>query len=102
MWGDPLYWNSLKNMAYYTLSIAVEYAIAFGLALILVGEIRARKLFRVVFLMPLMLSPVAVSWMVGKSMMEVHFGPSRGWRANLAGIRRAFSAVPKLPAPPLW
>lgn len=75
MWGDPFYWNALKNMVYYTLAILVEYAIAFGLALILASEIRARKFFRVAFLMPLMLSPVAVSWMVGKSMMEVRFGP---------------------------
>ena len=39
----------------------VEYAIAFGLALLLNAEIRARKFFRVAFLLPLMLSPVAVS-----------------------------------------
>ena len=25
--------------------------------------------------MPLMLSPVAVSWMIGKSMLEARFGP---------------------------
>ncbi len=75
MWADPFYWNALTNMVWYTLAIAVEYAIAFGLALILSGQIRARKFFRVAFLMPLMLSPVAVSWMVGKSMMEVRFGP---------------------------
>lgn len=75
MWDDPFYWNALKNMVWYTAAIAVEYAIAFGLALILSGQIRARKFFRVAFLMPLMLSPVAVSWMVGKSMMEVRFGP---------------------------
>ena len=75
MWDDPFFWNALKNMVYYTLAILVEYAIAFGLALILASEIRARKFFRVAFLMPLMLSPVAVSWMVGKSMMEVRFGP---------------------------
>ncbi|MDJ0627542.1 MAG: sugar ABC transporter permease [Rhodobacter sp.] len=75
MWGDPFYWNALKNMVYYTAAILVEYAIAFGLALILASEIRARKFFRVAFLMPLMLSPVAVSWMVGKSMLEIRFGP---------------------------
>ena len=54
----------------------VEYAIAFGLALLLNAEIRARKFFRVVFLLPFMLSPVAVSWMVGKSIMENRFGPA--------------------------
>ena len=75
MWTDPFYWNALKNMIYYTAAILFEYAIAFGLALLLNSQIRAQKFFRVAFLMPLMLSPVAVSWMVGKSMLEVRFGP---------------------------
>ena len=75
MWNDPFYWNALWNMVWYTLAIVVEYAIAFGLALLLNAQIRARKFFRVAFLLPLMLSPVAVSWMVGKSMLEARFGP---------------------------
>jgi multiple sugar transport system permease protein len=75
MWADPFYWNALLNMVWYTLAILVEYAIAFGLALALNAEIRARKFFRVAFLLPLMLSPVAVSWMIGKSMLEPRFGP---------------------------
>lgn len=75
MWGDPFYWNAMRNMVWYTLAIVVEYAIAFGLALLLNAEIRARKFFRVAFLLPLMLSPVAVSWMIGKSMLENRFGP---------------------------
>ena len=75
MMGDPFYWNALTNMLIYTAAILVEYAIAFGLALLLNADIRARKFWRVAFLMPLMLSPVAVSWMVGKSMLETRFGP---------------------------
>jgi multiple sugar transport system permease protein len=75
MWADPFYWNALLNMVWYTLAILVEYVIAFGLALALNAEIRARKFFRVAFLLPLMLSPVAVSWMIGKSMLEPRFGP---------------------------
>jgi multiple sugar transport system permease protein len=75
MWTDPFYWNALTNMVWYTLAILVEYAIAFGLALLLNAQIRARKFFRVAFLLPLMLSPVAVSWMIGKSMLEIRFGP---------------------------
>ncbi len=75
MMGDPFYWNALWNMVLYTAMILVEYAIAFGLALLLNADIRARKFWRVVFLLPLMLSPVAVSWMVGKSMLEPRFGP---------------------------
>ena len=72
---DPFYWNAMFNMVIYVLFVLVEYAIAFGLALLLNAEIRARKFWRVVFLVPLMLSPVAVSWMVGKSMLEYRFGP---------------------------
>ena len=75
MAGDPFYWNAMYNMAIYVIVILVEYAIAFGLALLLNAEIRARKYWRVACLMPLMLSPVAVSWMVGKSMVEPRFGP---------------------------
>ena len=74
-WADPFYRNALWNMVLYTAAIAVEYVIAFGLALLLAADIRARKFFRVAFLLPLMLSPVAVSWMIGKSMFEPRFGP---------------------------
>ena len=75
MWVDPFYWNALKNMVWYTLVIILEYTVAFGLAILLNSQIRGRKFFRVAFLLPLMLSPVAVSWMIGKSMLEIRFGP---------------------------
>ncbi len=75
MWNDPFYWNAMGNMVWYTVAIIIEYAVAFGLALLLNAQIRARKFFRVAFLLPLMLSPVAVSWMIGKSMLEARFGP---------------------------
>ena len=75
LWHDAYFWNALGNMVFYVLMVLVEYAIAFGLALLLNAEIVARKFWRVVFLIPFMLSPVAVSWMVGKSMMEYRYGP---------------------------
>src|SRR5215211_1559552 len=80
LFNDAFYWNALVNMVFYVLSVLVQYAVAFGLALLLNAEIRARKFFRVTFLLPFMLSPVAVSWMIGKSLMEYRFGPA----ANLA------------------
>ena len=95
MWNDDFYWNALKNMVYYVLAVSVEYVIAFGLALLLNSQIRARKFFRVVFLLPLMLSPVAVSWMIGKSMLEVRFGPiSRVLRE--IGIEPSFFGSPEI------
>jgi multiple sugar transport system permease protein len=95
MWNDSFYWNALINMVYYVLAVMVEYIIAFSLALLLNAQIRARKFFRVVFLLPLMLSPVAVSWMIGKSMLEVRFGPiSRLVREF--GIEPSFFGTPEI------
>lgn len=96
MWNDPFYWNALTNMVWYTLAIVVEYAIAFGLALLLNSEIRARKFFRVAFLLPLMLSPVAVSWMIGKSMLEIRFGPISRFLRELGVENVSFFGNPEL------
>lgn len=95
MWNDDFYWNALKNMVYYVLAVSVEYVIAFGLALLLNAQIRARKFFRVIFLLPLMLSPVAVSWMIGKSMLEVRFGPVSRVLRDI-GIEPSFFGSPEI------
>jgi multiple sugar transport system permease protein len=73
--GDGYFWNSLGNMVFYTAFVLVQYVIAFGLALLLNADIKGQKFFRVAFLLPFMLSPVAVGWMIGKSMLEFRFGP---------------------------
>jgi multiple sugar transport system permease protein len=91
---DPFYRNALGNMVYYVATVLVQYAIAFGLALLLNAEIRARKFFRVAFLLPFMLSPVAVSWMVGKSLMEFRFGPAATFARWLGWETPAFFTDP--------
>jgi multiple sugar transport system permease protein len=96
MWHDPYFWNALINMIYYVLAIIVEYAIAFGLALLLNAEIRARKFFRVAFLLPFMLSPVAVSWMIGKSLAEYRFGPLATLMRHLGWDQPAFFTSPTI------
>ena len=96
MMGDPYYWNALINMVYYVLAISVEYVIAFSIALLLNSEIRARKFFRVAFLLPLMLSPVAVSWMIGKSMLEYRFGPAARFARWLGWDSPAFFSSPEI------
>jgi multiple sugar transport system permease protein len=76
--------------------VLFEYAIAFCLALLLNAEVRARKFWRVTFLVPLMLSPVAVSWMVGKSMLETRFGPIPRF------VRWAGAQSPSFFGDPVW
>ena len=40
MLHDEFYWNALGNMVFYVSSVIVQYAIAFGLAMLLNAEIR--------------------------------------------------------------
>jgi len=92
--ADPYYWNALGNMIFYVLTVLIQYAIAFGLALLLNADIKARKFFRVAFLLPFMLSPVAVSWMIGKSLMEYRFGPLAKFARFLGWESPAFFTNP--------
>ena len=92
--GDAYFWNALYNMVFYVLSVLAQYVIAFGLALLLNAEIKARKFFRVAFLLPFMLSPVAVSWMIGKSLMEFRFGPLANLMRHLGWENPAFFTTP--------
>jgi multiple sugar transport system permease protein len=94
LWGDSYFWNALGNMAFYVLTVLVQYTIAFGLALLLNADIGARKFFRVAFLLPFMLSPVAVSWMIGKSLMENRFGPIATFARYLGWENPAFFTSP--------
>jgi multiple sugar transport system permease protein len=94
LFSDPYFWNALGNMVLYVAAVLVQYAIAFGLALLLNAEIKGRKFFRVVFLLPFMLSPVAVSWMIGKSIMEYRFGPAATFARFLGWDNPAFFASP--------
>ena len=94
LWADSYFWNALGNMVFYVATVIVQYAIAFGLALLLNADIRARKFFRVVFLLPFMLSPVAVSWMIGKSLLENRFGPLANFARFLGWENPAFFTNP--------
>ncbi|HEY3794926.1 MAG TPA: sugar ABC transporter permease [Bradyrhizobium sp.] len=94
LFHDNYYWNALANMVFYVAAVFGEYAIAFGVALLLNADIRAQKFFRVVFLLPLMLSPVAVSWMIGKSLMEYRFGPAATLARYLGWDNPAFFSTP--------
>jgi multiple sugar transport system permease protein len=94
MLSDTYYWNALGNMVFYTVAVLGEYAVAFALALLLSAEIHGRKFFRVVFLLPMMLSPVAVSWMIGKSLLEYRFGPAAALARWLGWDNPAFFASP--------
>ena len=92
--ADPYFWNALRNMVFYVVSVLGQYTLAFGLALLLNADIRARRFFRIAFLLPFMLSPVAVSWMIGKSLMEFRFGPLAALMRHIGWENPAFFTNP--------
>jgi multiple sugar transport system permease protein len=75
LFADRAFWAAMQNMVYYAGAVMAQYVIAYGLAILLNQQIRGRKFFRVVFLLPFMLSPVAVSFMIGKSLLNSQYGP---------------------------
>lgn len=75
MAADERFWNALiNNFEYVLVAVPIQYVIAFAIALMLNQSIRGQKFFRVVFLLPFMISPVAVGWMVGRSILDANRG----------------------------
>ena len=75
MAADERFWNALfNNFKYVLVAVPLQYVIAFAIALLLNQDIRGRKFFRIAFLLPFMISPVAVGWMVGRSILDANRG----------------------------
>ena len=73
---DSRFWNALRNnFTFVLIGVPLQYVIALGLALLVNQDIRGRKFFRVAFLLPFMMSPVAAGWMIGRSIMDAQRGP---------------------------
>lgn len=67
---DPSFWNSVKVTAYYTAAVVVvEMLLGLGIALLLNLKIYGRTIFRVILLIPLLISPV-ITTLMWKLVME--------------------------------
>jgi multiple sugar transport system permease protein len=73
--SDDRFWNAIgNNFRYVLVAVPFQYIVAFAIALLLNQNIRAQKFFRIAFLLPFMISPVAVGWMVGRSILDANRG----------------------------
>lgn len=76
--------NAAKNTLFYVIAgVFVQYVVGFGLAILLNQEIIGRNVFRLIFLLPMMLTPVAVGY-VGRMMFDTGISP-------LAQLQRTLS-----------
>jgi multiple sugar transport system permease protein len=112
MWARPLsddfLTQTLRNTIVFVLGvIPAQYVIGLVVALALNNVKRGRTFFRVYFLVPMMISPVAIAYIIGRMMMHETFGPVNEL-LRLAGLPRvpwlsdAFWAMSTLIAIDVW
>ncbi|MBZ0302477.1 MAG: sugar ABC transporter permease, partial [Anaerolineae bacterium] len=73
--ADSRLLNAAKNTLYYVvIGVLFQYVVGFGLALLLNREFVGRRFFRLIFILPMMLTPVAVGY-VGRMMFDSGISP---------------------------
>jgi multiple sugar transport system permease protein len=75
------------TLAYVVVGISMQYLLGLGLALICVQQLPGRRFFRIVYLLPMMITPVGVAYMF-RMMTDTAKGPLKPlWEAaGLAGF----------------
>lgn len=72
---DARFWNAVNvTVRIVAISVPVEYLLGLGLALLLNQKVRGQNFFRIVFMTPMMLAPIAVGY-VGRMMFNDTHGP---------------------------
>jgi len=72
---DARFWHTARvTLTFVIGAVALQYCIGLGIAMLLNQEIRLRRFFRVVFLIPMMLTPAAVGY-VGRMLFNESMGP---------------------------
>ncbi len=64
-----------NTVAFVLFGVTAQYVLGLGLAMLLNQQVRGLRFFRLSLLLPMMISPVAVSYVIGKMMLSESFGP---------------------------
>lgn len=76
LFGDERFLTTLQNTVVFVVcAILLQYLLGSFLAVLLNQQFRGRWFFRLSFLMPMMMSPVAVSFMIGRLILHEVRGP---------------------------
>lgn len=74
--ADARYWESLVRLAMLAAgTVLIEYVLGFGLALLVWREVRAKRFFRVLFLVPMMTTPVIMT-VIWRTIFHESLGPA--------------------------
>jgi multiple sugar transport system permease protein len=76
LWVNQSFWRTVRNTVVFMLGVVpAQLLIGMVVALALDNITRGKKFFRTWFLMPLMVSPVVVAFIVGKMLFQEDIGP---------------------------
>lgn len=82
MLADQRFWEALVRLGLMAVTtVLIQYCLGFGLALLVWREIKFRRLFRVLFLVPMMTTPVVMS-VIWRTIFHESLGPANdilGW-----------------------
>jgi len=74
LFSDERFYNALSNTVLIAvIAVAIEYVLGLGLVLLLNRGVKGSTFFRVLFFLPMMLTPIAVGYM-----WRMMFNPTRG------------------------
>ena len=76
LFSDKNFFIVLTNtFKFVFIGVIFQFSLGFAIAQLLNSKIKYLKFFRITFLLPMMMSPVAVSYIVGKMLFSETFGP---------------------------
>ena len=90
-----LYTAAVNTLTYVIAGVLAQYIIGFGLALVLDQPFFGRNLVRVIFLMPMMMTPVAAAY-TGRMMFETRVSPLAQLQRNLSSFLDTQISIPWL------
>ncbi len=74
--ADARYWASLGRLALIAIgTVAIEYVLGFALALLVWRQVKGRRFFRVLFLVPMMTTPVIMT-VIWRTIFHESLGPA--------------------------
>ena len=88
---DHFHRVALNTVLYVVIGVPIQYGLGLLLAVVLNEELKAKAFFRLLFLLPMMLSPVAISFIIGRVMFNEALGP-----INQAIVAAGLEPVPWL------
>lgn len=75
LWEDARYWQALGRLTLLSVTtVLIQYVLGFALALMVWRDLAARRLFRVLFLIPMMTTPVVMS-VLWRTIFHESLGP---------------------------